>query len=138
MADVLSKLQAFFREQSGRPFAWGSADCAFYLADWVMEAKEIADPAAAWRGTYSDQAGAAAILEAQGGFVALVTSLAENAACPVTADPDDGDIAIIDLSTGLTGAIMTSGSWAFRTAKGLAWTRVPAGRVVKAWRVSDA
>ena len=136
MADLLMNLPDFLREQAAKPFSFETnTDCGMLLADWVWAAKGGADPAAAVRGTYHDQAGAAAILDAAGGFIDYVTGLAAAAGCPVTTDPQENDIGVIDLPTGLTGGIMTNGSWAFRTAKGMAWSKVSAGRVVKAWRV---
>lgn len=135
MADLLSKLPAFLMEQTKAPFSWGTADCGLLLADWIVWGQGGADPAAAVRGTYSDQAGADAILTAAGGFEAYVESLATAAGCKPVEVPQDGDFGLIDMPSGLTGAVMTNGSWAFRTPRGMAWSKVPAGRVVRAWRL---
>lgn len=52
------------------PFAWGTADCIVSVCDHVLRVTGI-DPAAPWRGSYDDEAGAGAIHEAHGGVLAL-------------------------------------------------------------------
>jgi cell wall-associated NlpC family hydrolase len=42
------------------PFQWGQYDCAMFCAHWCRELVGV-DPGAAYRGTYSTQAGAEAI-----------------------------------------------------------------------------
>lgn len=135
MADLLSlKLSAFLLAQAGKPFVWGKSDCGLLVADWILWAKGGPDPAASIRGTYSNQAGAEAILAAVGGFTAHVGLLVEAAGCVATESPQDGDIGVIDMpKTGLTGAVMTNGAWAFRTGRGMAWSKAAPGRLVKAW-----
>lgn len=51
-------------------FAWGTHDCIIATCDHVRRVTGI-DPAAPWRGTYSDEAGARAIYEAHGGVMGL-------------------------------------------------------------------
>lgn len=134
MAHLLDRLPDFLREQSGKPFSFETnTDCLMLLADWVWYAQGGEDPAKAIRGTYSDEAGANAIIEAAGGAVAYVGQLAAAAGCRVVENPQDGDFGVLDMPGGLTGGIMSNGSWAFRTRKGMAWSKVPMGRLVKAW-----
>lgn len=139
MADVLTHeqrdlLRRFLREQTGRAFAWGKCDCGLFLADWVMVAKGVPDPASSVRGTYSDGAGAEAAMG--GGLMAFVASCAAVTGCPETTAPKDGDAGVIGLpDQGETCAIMSNNSWVFRTPKGIVWSRVTPGRLVKAWKV---
>lgn len=65
------RLTAVVGQADRVPFAWGRADCALFAADcvWALTQK---DPAAAWRGTYEDESGAARIIAAAGGLAGLV------------------------------------------------------------------
>ena len=51
-------------------FVWGETDCIMATCNHVLAVTGI-DPAAPWRGTYHDEAGARAIYEAHGGPLAL-------------------------------------------------------------------
>lgn len=52
------------------PFVWGKFDCCLFVADcvWALTQK---NPSLPWRGAYSDEAGAQAIINAAGGVAAL-------------------------------------------------------------------
>jgi len=52
-------------------FAWGETDCILAVCDHVRRCTGV-DPAAPWRGTYHDEAGAMAIYEAHGGVLSLM------------------------------------------------------------------
>ena len=52
-------------------FVWGRTDCILATCDHVQRCTGI-DPAAPWRGSYSDEAGATAIYEAHGGVLGLM------------------------------------------------------------------
>lgn len=51
-------------------FVWGKTDCMMSVSNYVWAATGV-DPAAPWRGTYSDEAGALAICEAHGGALGV-------------------------------------------------------------------
>lgn len=53
------------------PFVWGETDCIMSMCNHVRDMTGR-DPAAPWRGTYNDEAGARAIYEPLGGPFALV------------------------------------------------------------------
>jgi hypothetical protein len=57
-------------------FAWGSHDCCLMAANGVYEITGV-DIAATYRGTYSTQEEAAAIIESAGGLEPLVQSACE-------------------------------------------------------------
>lgn len=50
-----------------RVFVWGTFDCILFPADCAI-AMTGRDPAEAWRGTYSDDAGARALIDRLGGI----------------------------------------------------------------------
>lgn len=52
------------------PFAWGVHDCCLWAADAVQVQTGV-DPAAPWRGTYSDAIGAARLVRELGGLEAI-------------------------------------------------------------------
>ena len=51
-------------------FVWGETDCIMATCNHVRDTTGI-DPAAPWRGTYHDEAGAVAIYSPYGGVLAL-------------------------------------------------------------------
>lgn len=61
-----------FLARAGRlGFAWGTHDCMLFAADWVCECTGR-DPAAAWRGTYTNEAEALALIQDAGGASCLM------------------------------------------------------------------
>lgn len=64
-ADWRSRLVAAIEAHRHQPFAWGSNDCALFVADCI-EAMTGADPAGAVRGRYDTEEGARAVLVALG------------------------------------------------------------------------
>lgn len=61
-------LRALWRRER---FEWGRTDCIMSVCNYVRDLTGT-DPAAPWRGSYSDEAGARAIFEAHGGVLALM------------------------------------------------------------------
>lgn len=58
------------REWRSTKFVWGSSDCIISVCDYIFDQTGI-DPAAPWRGTYDDEAGAEAICDQYGGALGL-------------------------------------------------------------------
>ena len=52
-------------------FVWGETDCIMSVCNHIRQTTGV-DPAAPWRGTYSDEAGAQAIYAAHGGVLGLM------------------------------------------------------------------
>ena len=118
----MDALSRFLRAQARRPFGWGD-DCLMFGADWVLDRRGV-DPAARWRGVYDDEAGAAAILTAGGGFEAMMrAALADLGILPTGANAVRGDIGLIRVMSPAGEAdvcgICTGGRWAARSARGL-------------------
>lgn len=65
LRDWEERLTAFLAESRDRSFTWGEFDCILFSMS-AVEAQTGIDHAAEYRGRYSDKAGAAAILKAQG------------------------------------------------------------------------
>ncbi|QDP65857.1 MAG: hypothetical protein Unbinned7865contig1001_56 [Prokaryotic dsDNA virus sp.] len=100
----MSDLIHIKREWRKTEFVWGSADCIMSVCDYILDQTGI-DPAAPWRGTYSDEAGAQAICDRYGGALGLFRSGmalaglntgARAAGRPVIADMMGKEIAGID------------------------------------------
>jgi hypothetical protein len=67
----LDELMVAARE---RAFAYGDFDCVLFAAGDAVKAITGEDPALLYRGTYHDEAGAAAIIAKAGGLEALVSA----------------------------------------------------------------
>lgn len=84
-------LAAFLEDRLDDAFQWGENDCAIFAADAVL-AITGSDLATGFRGRYSSEAGAAALLEAFGGIEAILDRAMPRRATPLLAQR--GDIAI--------------------------------------------
>lgn len=127
-------LDAFLAERARRAHVYGEHDCALDLANWVMHARGVSDPAASFRGTYATEAEAEALIAAHGGFAALVGGLARAAGLDATDDPKPGDIAVVRHGGKLWGAIMTRGRrWTIAARRGR--NGLTSCVVVAAWSV---
>lgn len=140
MADILTRanyapaLAAFLRTQAMSIFEWGERDCGLIMADWVA-ASGRPDPAAAIRGLYNSAESCLAVTGAPD-YRTAISDIADGAGLTRITDPWDGDIGVVDvINVGPMGAIMTSGSWAFRTMRGITWARIAPGRLLTAWEV---
>ncbi len=134
-ADFEPALAAFLLNQAHLLFKWGVRDCGLIQADWVVESGRP-DPAAAIRGRY-DSAESCLAVCGVATYREAIEAIADAAGLPRIIDPWPGDIAVIDVpNVGPMGAIMSvSGSWAFRTTRGITWTRSAPGRILTAWEV---
>jgi hypothetical protein len=138
--DWPERLHEAIQAQRRLPFAWGSHDCALFVADciWAMTGTDLA---ADYRGKYTDEAGAAAtIKQVTGG------STVEDVAIKAAKDhglaeispklAQRGDMLLFDLAGGPTLAIVNlDGVHALAVSpKGL--TRLRTLDAKRAWRTS--
>ncbi len=96
-------------------FCWGGQggdDCLMFCASWI-EFVTGEDPVADFRGTYSTEDEAHALVVSHGGMLALVDKMAQRAGFQRTDDPRDGDIGIILAPAGMTGTIKEIGAIKF-------------------------
>jgi hypothetical protein len=68
----IEDMHLYLEECRDRPFAWSLWDCGQYIGGWIA-VRTGSDPREKYP-TYTDEAGARAILESSGGLVAMVTS----------------------------------------------------------------
>lgn len=121
----MDALSRFIRAEAGRPFGWGGSDCILFGADWLVIRLGL-DPAARFRGSYQDEAGAEAIIAAAGGFEALMRSAMASigAAAPAAgAHAVRGDVGLIRVQgpkgpTDICG-VCTGRRWAARARRGV-------------------
>jgi hypothetical protein len=134
MSDLRTKLFQFLDQSARRPFEWGVADCVLEVADWLDRARGLAI-ANEYRGTYSDEAGAAAII-GPGGLEAAMSPKMVEIGLAETHEPQFGDVAVVSApgqDKPLAAILMPSGRWRMKTERGIALSR--AVTVMKAWSV---
>lgn len=113
-------LDDFFGEHAELEWGWGSVDCCLALADWVV-ANEHSDPAAAWRGSYSDELTWRRIVTARGGLLPLVSDVCARAGLARAAVAARGVIGVIGSSRHPDrqwGAIHDGEHWQVRSNEG--------------------
>lgn len=102
------------------PWEWGVQDCTMWAADWCRLRWSF-DPAAQFRGTYHDEAGAERMIA--GGLIRLVgphIALARKHA------PAEGDLGVIEVLDREVAAVWSGEHWHFRKPHGVGLVRRPA------------
>jgi hypothetical protein len=129
---LAARLAEFLSQAAARGFRVGEHDCMLFVADWAR-ALTGWDPAAPWRGHYTDKAGADAIVAAAGGpklllDAALIPCGWGVAGIKVRA----GDIVLAALhNEWLAGIVTAAGDVALLTRHGIV---TGAAHVMYAWR----
>ena len=100
------RLVAFVESRETTPYAWGSNDCATFLADAVIEVRGT-DLLEGLRGSWSNQAEAQAVLDAQGGLIAFLDSKLPRRHVNYT---QRGDVCLIRDSVGNPSLAICTGS----------------------------
>lgn len=126
-------LAAYLRAEAARRFAWGSADCAAFIAGWIGERRGI-DPRPFYP-LYEGEAEARELTRAPGGIARLAARAMRRAGIPVTRDPEPGDVAVVRVGQVVACAIRTGRGWAMRGEKGLALLPLGSVRVIAGWKV---
>jgi cell wall-associated NlpC family hydrolase len=103
------QLAAFTTARRSIPYAWGTHDCVTTAADWVLEIRGT-DPIEAIRGTWDSEAGAAAVLEAQGGLIAALDARFPRIARSMA---QRGDLVLVKDATGQPSLAICVGSHAW-------------------------
>ncbi len=117
----------YIRSTWGAAWEWGVVDCTMWPADWCLLSWGC-DPAEAFRGAYSDAAGARKII-GDGMLVPTIDSVIEHLRREV---PREGDVGVIHIAGLQVGAIRISDKWAFRKPSGVGIVRADA---VAVWGV---
>lgn len=126
-------LGEYLESQRGTVWQAGVNDCCTFPGDWVRSWGR-GDPMAAWRGTYSTDDEAEALVAAAGGLVVLWRQGLAGIAT-LAGDLAEGDVGVIRaVAPGgeaiEIGAIWTGRRWAFRVPAGLAFASADC---VEAW-----
>lgn len=111
-------------------FGWGTHDCCLWGADVVQAVADV-DPAEQYRGTYSTEEGARALLAAHGGVAGFVTEVLGPSVDPALARP--GDLGLVQTAAAETLAVCLGSHWAAPGLAGLTMLRT--AHVSAAWRV---
>lgn len=121
-------------------FRWGGLsgdDCTTFCARWIEYSIGI-DPAAPFRGSYTDAAGAEEVLRSFGGLVAFVDRHLAAVGLERTDEPQTGDVGVIVAPSALDGefkhiaAIRFGPLWMTLSPAGVCARRAD---FVAAWRV---
>jgi hypothetical protein len=123
-------LALYLRAEAARPFSWGSADCAAFVAGWVGLRRGIDYP------QYEGEAAARALTGSPGGILRLAARAMRQAGFRVARDePQPGDVGIVRVGAVTACAIKTGRGWVMRGHAGL--TMLPSDnlRVIARWRV---
>lgn len=124
------RLDAFLAAQQHRAFTWGGFDCALFAADWVLACTGV-DPAAPYRGAYSDGLEAARLQRQDGGLEAMITAALGEPIAPAFAQR--GDIVLLDAELRPTAGVCVGWEAAAPGMIGLEF--LPMARASRAWRV---
>lgn len=128
-------LTAFLDLSEGWVTVYGERDCLLWPALWVQIRTGV-DGGAEWRGTYHDEEGCLAVLEAAGGFLAVMERGVAVVGLEEASEPQRGDIAVVRVRVArgepFVGAICLGDGWAVMSGDGLRMIRAEA---VRCWRV---
>lgn len=124
------RFDALVAERMSTPYAWGVHDCCLWTADCALATTGV-DHAAAWRGTYSDAAGAMRLLAELGGLAALA-GRAGYPIPPLTCAT--GDIGIVEHDGRQSLAVCAGPVWLVAASQGLA--ALPLEMASSGWRVA--
>jgi hypothetical protein len=127
------RLPAFLADLARRPFQYGETDCFMAAAEWIGICHGV-NPAAAWRGTYSNAEECASVLKEHGEFPRAAARGLREFGLERTTNPLPGDVAVVRYCEAWYGAIRTPGHrWAIKCRDGVRATNDL--RVVAAWKV---
>jgi hypothetical protein len=123
MPGIRERLTLFLDRAARRGFEWGVSDCVLEVADWLDLACGW-DVAAEWRGRYSDEASAHALMP--DGLEAAMRAEMARLGLADAHEPRFGDVAVVTLAgqpKPLAAILMPSGRWRMKTLSGIAVTR---------------
>lgn len=140
------ELYEFFVARTAEPFAWGTNDCCIFPAD-AIQAMTGTDIAADFRGKYTDEASAFALIRTVTGGSTVADAaaycakkfgleeLADKTGRPTPLFAQRGDLVVLENAGGLiAGIVALNGKQVISVAQsGL--VRLPITAVTRAWRV---
>jgi len=129
---ALTGLAALVDARLAQRFRWGVTDCATWWADAVLLLTGR-DPLSDLRGRWRNRREAEALLDAEGGYPALIERRV-GPRIPAVRYAARGDLAGIETPRGLVVGVVLGRYVAAQSADGLRF--VPLERAVMAWRVT--
>lgn len=127
-------LAATLAEWRRGTFVPGQTDCLLSCADYARTLTGI-DVGAHWRGSYTTEAQAMAIVASYGSAAILLGGALRLAGFEPVDKPEAGDVVVIRIGQGEFGGLCVgSQRVALRLPKGVLETRVRDGAIVGAWR----
>jgi hypothetical protein len=137
LPDWRSRLGRIIDSAREVPFQWGVFDCALHVSNCIRAITGASDPAASFRGKYSDEAGAAAIYGSsfEQFIAAQAQSLGLEEIAPVTL-ARRGDVVFVDNATpqGCVGVVSLDARYVSCAGeKGIVFVSIDRWR--RAWRV---
>ena len=121
-------LAEFIESRRITPFQWGKTDCTLFAAD-AVEAITGVDPAAQYRGNYSDHKGALRLIKDAGSLSALVPL---DSIPPLLAGR--GDVVLLDMEGSEALGVHLGRAIAAQGPDGLVF--LPVDTIEAAWRVN--
>ena len=127
-------LGEYLRAACGRPWQAGVDDCCTLAGDWART-WGFGDPMAEWRGSYSTDDEAAALIADAGGLVTLWSRGLASIDVGEVATVEPGDVGVV-VAISMSGepehvgAVWTGRRWAFRAYAGVFFA---SAQVVRAW-----
>lgn len=128
------RLAALVEARERMPFAWGSFDCALFGADAVL-ALTGSDPAAAYRGLYDTQLGAAVALRriCGGGVSQAVEANGWPEISPALAQR--GDVGLTETPEGEAVVVCLGRDWVGPRLGAVGLARIGRAAVKRSWRI---
>ena len=123
MTDLVDQTLATWRRGG---HVWGQTDCLLSIGDYLAAAGHK-DVPAQFRGTYDSEAGAQAVIDANGGCDGLIDMTGASR----TDDPQRGDVALVQG----VGALCTGDGFAMRLERGVVEVSRRFVCVEAAWKV---
>ena len=123
MARLLEELRDYMKVQLSVPFIYGQSDCSTWVASWIEHMTDV-DPAASFRGCYTNEIGCAKFVKTNGGLIAAMDHYMIRSGVMYHADvPFHGDVAIVVVPIGNNdqvevAAVRTRNGWAYKPATG--------------------
>ncbi|MGE0213371.1 MAG: hypothetical protein AB7S41_16900 [Parvibaculaceae bacterium] len=128
------RLTAYLREEARFGHAWGTHDCALFIADWVR-AETGSDPGAGVRGAYASEEEADRYLSGYGGLGMAVARGMRQAGLRMTKTVAPGDVALILAGDEVCCAIRTATRFATRLRTSLCLLPLEGVRLITGWKV---
>lgn len=130
LTDVLDATVSLWRRTA---FVPGQADCLLSCADYARALSGV-DVGAYWRGTYSTQDEALAIVETYGGARVLLGGALRLAGFEAVSEPARGDVVVVRVPEGEVGGLCLGDRLALRLSRGIREIRFRPEMIVGAWR----